>query len=328
MTTEAQPAGEPTPEEAIPAGATTDEAAFDAAADAIDAEDAAAEKATKEEIAENAEAAGGNPAPADKAKKEPAAPAPDADDENDPAFKRLAETSGRAKKDAPAPAPADKPDEQPPPERKPDPAPRKPAPAAKTDPGEPVKLKWKDPDTDSDVEMTADEWEKQFPDFAGYVGHKARALASETIAQMRESGEIADASVVQHLQTELVRLQFDVGISRSHPDWREHADPKSDFRTKWLEGRPAEDKKLFTDGGVRGAVALLDAYKAHRAKAEKRAAAAKAAAEADKGRRDGLHGDSLSGASRIPDAASADAADMFDKESARLEAEERGTRRR
>ena len=247
--------------------------------------------------------------PGDAAKKSDAKP--DDDEDDGPAAKRLAELAD-ATDEAPASRPAAKPDDD---TEKPAAKPTAPAkPAAKAD--DDTVLEWEDPDTHETVKRPVAEWEKEFSDFAGYVAHKAAAIADERIAATREQSD--------QLEQRLVGMQFDFQLSKKYPDWRDHATENSDFR-KWLETRPDSQKQLYHGGGVPGAIALLDAFTEHRDAAQRKADTAAEKAKKEKARKDGLHGDSLAGATSrsVDDDGTSDAADEFNKEAARLEREER-----
>jgi hypothetical protein len=236
---------------------------------------------------------------------------PDDDEDDGPAAKRLAELAD-ATDEAPAARPAAKPDDD---TEKPAAKPAAQAkPAAKAD--DDTVLEWEDPDTHETVKRPVAEWEKEFSDFAGYVAHKAAAIADERIAATREQSD--------QLEQRLVGMQFDFQLSKKYPDWRDHATENSDFR-KWLATRPDSQKQLYQSGGVPGATALLDAFTEHRDAAQRKADAAAEKAKKEKARKDGLHGDSLAGATSrsVDDDGTSDAADEFNKEAARLEREER-----
>jgi len=323
-------AGDAAPVIAAAAGEPTDEQAFNEAAEADEAADKAKADAKKPDAKpdDDDDAPVKDDAAKPTAKPKAEKPAEDADDEEDPAFKKLAEVSGRKKK--PDAAPAVKDDAKPPADDESPPAPKKDAPAPKKDDAhQKTKLRWKDPDTENDVEMDPEEWEKQFPDFAGYVQHKAEALARDAVKALRESGEIVDSTVVKDLQAQVVSMGFDMTVSRVHADWKEHAKPDSEFRTKWLERRPAEDKALFFNGGVSGAIALLDAYKAHKAAVAKRAAEGKSKQTAEHARTNDLHGNSLAGAGvrQAESQETVDAVTAFEREADALDARDRRSRR-
>lgn len=306
--------------EAIPV-ADTAANDFDAAVEAD--EKAEASQATEVEKPDAAQKAESKPKAEPKTESKPKAqPAavekPEAkaesEDEPGPATKRLMELAGKkpdAVTEKAEAEPVAKVEDKAEPEQK----------TAETkEPTSGRKFKYVDPDTKAEIETTTDDWAQQFPDFAAFE----EARLQERI----ERGEVVAGPKYDELKEFTLSLHnelFDEVLSDRWPNWREiGTDPKSEFRV-WLAAQDKPTQAMLRSTRVRDAKGLLSAWEEQRERSKAKAEASRVAAEADKKRRDGLHGDTLAGGG-ARDAGTGDIADAFDSEAEKLDRQERKPR--
>jgi len=278
--------------------------------------------------------------PAAEPEKAKDKPAGEPAEEQGPAAKRLAELASKGAEGAgegdgkPAGEPAAKP--KPPVNGDGKPKPAAEAPAAKASGDDRFaalydsvlkdeslankKVSYKDPDSGQQVEMSVAEYVKEYPDFAATAVAMAETVAEARIRERIESGDLVDGQQLNAMRAQLINLQFDIQVSKKHPDWREVVNAK-EFKA-WVETRPKAEKALMTSRKTEDAYAILDAFKEHRDSAVRKAEAAKADQAKAKKRRDDLHGSSLEAAGGRETglaAASQDADEAFAAEADKLD---------